>query len=622
MSTIRAKSSSFAPLTTRSLLPDKLSTLLIKFLLVCCLCFLDLCQADKKSLLRDIDVLASELPGTYSNVRQYRQHAQGPTPPGRRPILLRSELYRISSPLFNDSLTLYFQDFTRFQTTPFRSGFYSFVADTKSNSIRMKTYRLRKGVFLPRQGVLGRNASKANQQHLDSWQDTDVISSDLFKVYDIDTQSPRTHSACDMFWKRIARYSFAGVTGPVCLASLGRDKIRIGVSMTLAKNKLMLTEGWYKVKDGTRITEVKVPYILKKIPKSKSSHPQAAGRLPGNKKKSKKEILSNETTKKEKKKDKTKNKKKGKSGRKGNNKRNRTKYAGRRRLRARSRSHHRLRMPPSDPVMVDNFIQVVHALKSGRELSFLVNLSACSPQPREADSRTLFGGKVKDFVYVSQDGNDYSRKSSYVFFTTETSVVGNNGVETIRREYTLYLRRRVFIRVVKFRDEEQPRSQVLYMCKLYRARNGKGAVKMFYDPDIQVVKATSLAAMTSALDEGRALRVITDLGHCAGQMTGSPLTVGGIISDFNMVNGGRALELLLPIANKFEGSDNPRGLSGSISITGEVPFVRVGGPRPSMGKQLYVNSAYTCTLSSSNVVYPEDEKLKQAPGVRVYYHGS
>ncbi|CAL1530661.1 unnamed protein product, partial [Lymnaea stagnalis] len=356
-------------------------------------------QTKEDAVQEDIRALASAFPGCYSNAQQYHKHAQRGLPPNRRSFLIRSEIYRVSSAMFNDSLTVFFQDFTKSAPQPFRSGLYSFVFDYAMNVFRMRTIKLATD-FLKLDPTHKSRGHVIPIEYIHRALQTQNMSvADLL-----------SYRACDMFWKRIGESTFVGITGPQCLGALGKEQVRIGVSMTLTDDKLLLTEGWYNIKDGTSISEVKVPYHLQKI-KAKDAASRAA-------------TLYNDSPSPVKPKTRPAFKPKSLETKKDSIPRRRSRdfYS---RGHAPGRHDANLNHGIHDRVL-GTFSQLAAALTSGYDVRFRVELSACSVPPQIKLDRLSFGGKIRDFVFIRQDGAKNER-NDYIYSVTKTTVMGPQG---------------------------------------------------------------------------------------------------------------------------------------------------------------------------------------------------
>lgn len=172
-------------------------------------------QRNEDNLEADIQELAKAFPGCYSNAKQYYAHARWRFTHGQtRHSLLRAEFYKMEHPLFNDSLTIYFQHFTKPSSKPFSSGFYSFVADDQMKVIRMRLFKFKAAVMeiktpFPNYVIPNDSINGAYLKHRS--ENPNLVS----------------HSPCDMYWKKLSEHHFIGMTGSACLAQMGKDKVSL-----------------------------------------------------------------------------------------------------------------------------------------------------------------------------------------------------------------------------------------------------------------------------------------------------------------------------------------------------------------------------------------------------------
>ncbi|KAK6982367.1 hypothetical protein BgiMline_017740 [Biomphalaria glabrata] len=522
---------------------------------------------DKEKLLKnDIEILASLFPGSYSNLHQYHKLAQRGLPPNKRSLLIRSEFFLVTSSLFNDSLTIYFQDFTKFSADPFRSGFYSFVFDSTINVFRMRTYKLRNNSVRiePKSSIYSMGAE---------------LVALVLEKQNVSSAELLTYKACDMFWKRIGERTFVGMTGPKCIGSLGKEQVHIGVSMTLTSDKLHLTEGWYNIKNGNQVLEVKVPYIFQKV--KASEMPQ-------------RDSFEEQVTS--------------------------TKLKGRRAIQTKSLERRResksARTPDgpdsgSHTRILRNFQQVSAALNAGYDVTYRVELSACSMPQQIMLDRMSFGGRVKDFIFVRQDGGINDR-TDYVQFVTKKTVTASQGSQILTRELTLLRGGRLNVKVTKsYLDTNKMKKEYMFECRLYDDQKGYGGVKIFTNQKDKPHKLPSYRSIARALDQGHELRVVTDLARCQGLRNKPAIIFGNTIADYDTVNGGKTLEVYLPLLQADTATTmSGEGFVGQFLKNGDVALTKTGRPLFIANiSQWSFSPAYHCKLSSQHFLQNNDENL-------------
>ncbi|CAG5125888.1 unnamed protein product [Candidula unifasciata] len=549
-------------------------------------------RASRESMMQDLQTLATLLPGCYSNVEQYYKHVKRGLPPEKRHFMLKAEIYKMANPMFNDSVTFYFQDFTRSTSEPFRSGFYSFSAETKMNIVKMKTFQLKNNAFI----------ANAFQK---SWNFTlgSDVTAEVISSLGLDNGGLRTYGACDMFWKRMGDNTFIGITGPLCLGTLGTDQVRIGVSMTLTPDKLLLTDSWYKLTDGTQITELKVPYILQKL-----ALPSKPGAMTEKSTTSLQDQMSNDID----------TPTETKQSLQQNNPRHENSYKP---LRSKTdktykpgkqkRSHSEKRT--TQHRILRNFQQVAAALTSGHDVYFRVELSACTiPQQVKVD-RLSFGGMIKNFVFVRQDGYRNGRKD-YIYFLSHKTVMGNQGPEFISRQLTLLREGRVKVEITKrFSEPTKVKQGYAFECKLYDDQKGYGGVKLALDPTSHIQTINSFHNLASSVGHGRDLHIVADLARCQGSRKRPAVVMGSQITNYDFVNNGKTVEIFIPFVQMMtstsdETKTSVQGFMGQILKNSDVILTLITNSQStnSLDNVFNLSSAYQCTLSNRNEVLTND----------------
>lgn len=168
------------------------------------------CTHGKEGLqYNNLQALARNLPGCYSKIHQSYKYDQTAIPIHKIHFLFRSEIYKLAYPMFNDSLTFYFQDFSKSSTKPVRSGFYSFSAGSDRSDVRMRSFLINGSVLVSGVCRTGDNVALNHE----------VMKRLASKSW--------TFSECDMLWRRLDNGAFVGITGPLCLGSLSQNKVHI-----------------------------------------------------------------------------------------------------------------------------------------------------------------------------------------------------------------------------------------------------------------------------------------------------------------------------------------------------------------------------------------------------------
>lgn len=186
--------------------------------------------------------------------------------------------------------------------------------------------------------------------------------------------------------------------------------------MTLTRDRLLLTDSWYKLSDGTEISEVKVPYILQRL-----ALPGKSGVAESKLTASVQERMANDFYASA----------ETKQSSKPTNSKDKNRYklpflhtTYKYKPKKQKRSHVQNKM--AQHRILRNFQQVAAALTSGYDVYFRVELSACAVPDQVKVDRASFGGMIKNFVFVRQDGSRSGRRD-YIYFISHKTVMGNQG---------------------------------------------------------------------------------------------------------------------------------------------------------------------------------------------------
>ncbi|KAH9504958.1 hypothetical protein Btru_061164 [Bulinus truncatus] len=351
--------------------------------------------------------------------------------------------------------------------------------------------------------------------------------------------------------------------------------------MTLTLDRLLLTEGWYNIRDGSNVSEVKVPYILQKLKTTNVDDPQDEpdeAQSPTVRAKGRRAIQPKS-------------------------------------LERRRESHsERARVEADNVRVLRTFHQVAAALVGGYDVTYRVELSACSMPQQIVLDRLSFGGRVKDFLFVRRDGVKNDR-TDYVFFVTKKTVVGSQGAQIFTREVTLLRGGRLNVKVTKsYLDPHKIKKEYTFDCRLYDDHKGYGGVKMFINQIDKPDRLPSYRSLAQSLDQGHQLRIVTDLARCQGQKKKQAVIFGNTITDYDTVNGGKTLEVYLPLLHADISGENTIdgvGFVGQFLKNGDVALTKVGRPQSmTKGDQWQVSPAYNCKMTSSqNFLENNDDNL-------------
>ncbi|CAG5126134.1 unnamed protein product [Candidula unifasciata] len=390
-----------------------------------------------------LQTLTRNLPGCYSKIHQNYKYDQTAIPIQKLRFLFRSEIYKLATPMFNDSVTFYFQDFSKSTTKPVRSGFYSFSKDTQTGGVRMRTFHINGSVLV--------SSACRTGQHV-------ALSLDTMKRL---AGKSWSFGECDMFWRRLADGTFVGITGQLCLGSLDQNQGRIGFSMTLTKDQLLLTEGWYRITKKLRLAEVKISYVLQK---SQTPDVHKYGRHKSHN--SDLQIITNEVL--------PPYHIQSPSISNGQFRNNTMEsyrpitnkiHRGRNHL---AKKHEWKRKKGTKKINLKSFLQILLALTSGHEVHFLIDLTLCSNLGNATGSRSSFSGRVKNFGYV-KDTEDNNFRSGHIRFMTRKNSIGNQGAQLTVRYVTLLTDGRVKVDLYKTDPEQLFPSLMLtgsFQCRL------------------------------------------------------------------------------------------------------------------------------------------------------------
>uniref|UniRef100_A0A0B7AIU0 Uncharacterized protein n=1 Tax=Arion vulgaris TaxID=1028688 RepID=A0A0B7AIU0_9EUPU len=354
----------------------------------------------------------------------------------------------------------------------------------------MKTFNIKHTPFIS-------DVSKTSQNF--------TLSSDVFQDDDWATNQIRTTSACDMTWKRISDTTLIAITGPECIGSLRTNQVRIGLSMILTKDQLQLTEGWYKLSHGTQLTELKISHILQKLPvadtlrfdrnKIRNSGLQQTGN----------DVYSADKPPR------SDNSLKQPSW---------TENVVKPAVIFRNKEINKKKIPNIDrriserirrKTILRSFQEVLAALTYGYNVYFRIDLSMCLTPDQVNTARTVFGGKVKNFVITRQKNTSKRRRNS-IYFLSQKNRIGNTGPELIIRNVTLKNDGYVEVKIHQIDHDSPWTSQGYHFeCRLDSGYTGYGGVTMALSPVNKVKANYNMKALTKSDVEGRDINLFADL---------------------------------------------------------------------------------------------------------------
>ena len=154
-----------------------------------------------KVLHRDLMRLSRLLPGVYTNMEQYLREADRYVPHRQRHVLLRSSYRPVTLRFLPAAWAVLVQDYSGDSLFPFRQRVYTFSADLDQRAVRMKVWNF-----------ATKRVEKKATQNLNYFQ--------TLRRKDLLSQG-----SCDMFWRRLDRTTFVGLTGKQCLGYVKGEQV-------------------------------------------------------------------------------------------------------------------------------------------------------------------------------------------------------------------------------------------------------------------------------------------------------------------------------------------------------------------------------------------------------------
>lgn len=163
-----------------------------------------------RSLQKDLVRLSRLLPGMYTNAKQYFQDAGRSLPNDKRHVLLRSVYRKVELPFIPQAFSVLVQDYSGDSLFPFRQRVHTFTVDLPHRAIRMKVWNF----------ASPRVEKKASQ--------------DLEYFVKLRRKDLVSQGSCDMFWRRLNRKTFVGITSKECLGYVHGEKVSLWTRMPWA----------------------------------------------------------------------------------------------------------------------------------------------------------------------------------------------------------------------------------------------------------------------------------------------------------------------------------------------------------------------------------------------------
>lgn len=567
--------------------------------------------------------LSKLLPGVYTNTQQYHQEGGKEIPTDKRHILLRSAYRTIRLGFLPKAFAVLVQDYSNDSLFPFRQRVHTFSVDLPHRAIRMKVWNF----------ATNRTEKKAtrNLNFFKKLRRKDLIS----------------QGACDMFWRRLNKKTFVGITGKECLGYVHGEQVRITVSTTLTPHLLQTNEGWYRARDGKKLVEIDVPYNLVRtksfedqrmktkkgqLTSSPSHHQTAQNDIPTQPSPLDKLPPVHQHLQAEKDSDVTGHSSHDYDDNDEDDDDNEVKNPpeddnlNEKTLPKRKDSDanddddddedEEGKLSKDIKWVLPDFKSIVKALHSGQTVFYAVELSACSLPSQHKVERMSFGDYVESFE--SFFGGTSKDKATVRFWQTK-SVQGNEGIEELTREITVKDNGRVVVRIQrKHAGSNQISWDHVAQCKLFDPQTGLGGVKLTSKPSENVGEMATFGRLRSSLRRGRRqVRMLLDLNQCDGRTRGVKAIMGFQIRAYDFMNQGKAVEVtqLIPEAE----SSHKKLLTGHFLQNGEVIFITSFLPSNEGDdfqhvQMLHEDATYRCALSGSDI-----SKNKGPWGVRLFY---
>ncbi|XP_041376243.1 uncharacterized protein LOC121388803 [Gigantopelta aegis] len=470
------------------------------------------------SLQNDMKVLSQLLPGVYTNSQQYLNESGKHMSSARSHFLMRSTFRPADISFLPGSFNVFAEQFHGESRTPYRQRVYSFSVDKNQRALRMK--------------ILSFNDDGS----------TDPKVRSLSSLSRLKRQDLTTQDGCDMFWRRLSRMMFIAATGIECLGTIKGQTVRVSVTITLTPKVIQTQEAWYRVKDGSKLVEIEIPYHLVKVKKYKTKSFKVKNM------KSRRELQLQNDLPEDAPIKKTRHKPK--------------------KLFFRKQFHTSI-----GTWAVNSFRGLQDALTSGRVVHYVIDLSECSLPSQVKINRKSFGDKISMFENIKTfDG----KKRNFIKFSQKRFLQNKNGAETIAREITVYGNGKVVVKVVTDNHDNRlaPKRYTAY-CRLFDYRLGRGGVKLSTDPLKDVNEIETFEMLKSSLKTGKQVRMSVDLSKCSGSPTSEKREIGGEIRGYDFSDSDHGIEFTLSRSYiDFPRADvSEHFLIGRFFSNGDVTFV-------------------------------------------------
>lgn len=532
--------------------------------------FCGLCSAI--NLSADLKYLAEMLPGYYSNndrnSKHFRQSFERPvsskdTPAEALTTIPLNAVYRpVEVTFLPDSFNLYVEQTLHGHSEPHRQWLYSFSRDDRTRSLKLKVYK-----FVDLSLV-------------------DKISKNPRSVKYLTERDVSTRDDCDMLWRRLGD-TFIGTTSRQCLADVDGEKVRISVTTTLTHSCLQIDEGWYNVKDGSKVIELDGPILLTKIERiAENPFLEEDYEIGGHEGKKDQALLQKDSQLYHKK---THDKNKIPEGRSRvqsghynkdyNNQKsyrsnnifedyrpaysskdnsyyeNAIEKAGFNPYGGESRGDNSrinygrpdywssTNNEPTSTWNIQTYEGVIDALVSGHKVYFTAKTKKCHYDKAPKRERTTLG----DYVDIFEIHKDFSEKQphKYLQFSfRRLQYLDRKGFKEVIKEVTVHRNGSVHIATVMLNENGKIDRHSLAVCELYNQDSGKGEVKFYLDPYRSVSKVIKMKSLRTTLQEGKMVRITAELDKCSGGASDSVI-IGGEMRGYDLGRNGKTLDVTL-----------------------------------------------------------------------------
>ncbi|XP_060579193.1 uncharacterized protein LOC132736128 isoform X2 [Ruditapes philippinarum] len=519
-------------------------------------------------LTADLKYLSEMLPGYYSNNGRHSKHfrhsferplSSQDTPAEALTTIPLTAVYRpVDVTFLPDCFNVYVEQTLYGKQRPHRQWLYSFSKDERTRSIKLKVYN-----FIDKSLV-------------------EKISKNPRSVKYLNARDVSTRSECDMFWRRLGE-TFVGTTSRQCVAMVDGKQVRISVMTTLTQKSLQIDEGWYNAVDGSKVIELEGPIFMTKVETiSENPHPGTGYEREDQQKHEEVALLQQDARTRHKKQNSRFDKNRipeGKRPRENPRKQlyissndvptsnyrhngpktsplltNAIEKAGfdpynYKRKNGGDTGYRRQTTSPSKPTEekstwnLQTYEGVIDALLTGHKVYFTAHTKNCFHEHARKREQTTFG----DYVDVFEIQKDFSIKQPnklLQFSLKRMQHTKRRGFKEIIREVTVHRNSTVHILTVILNEDGNIDRNSYAECNLYNQDTGKGDVKFYLDPYRSVSKVTKLRNLRTNLQQGKMIRMTTELDKCSGGQSDF-ITVGGEFRGYDLGRNSKTVDVTL-----------------------------------------------------------------------------